>query len=41
MRVAKSVVLAKRLRATGDAARIARFDRLLAAEARSPLRSAD
>ena len=38
VRLAKSVVLTRRLRATGRPDLIARFDRLLAAEARNPLR---
>ncbi len=38
VRVAKSVVLARRLRASGKPALIARYDRLLAGEARNPLR---
>jgi hypothetical protein len=37
VRVAKSVVLARELRATGKPAIIARYDRLLAGEARNPL----
>ena len=41
LRLGKSIVLAQRLRASGDQPLIARFDRLRAAESRNPLRDED